>query len=66
VSKYRKCIAEALEPKEEKQKLTREEKKQQKEEQEKQEIVKNYSPKELKEILTHLQTNTTRNIDKVI
>ena len=37
-----------------------------KEEQEKQEIVRNYSPQELKEILTHLQTTTSKSIDKTI
>ena len=37
-----------------------------KEEQEKQEIVRSYSPQELKEILTHLQTNTNKSINKII
>ena len=65
VAKYRRGLEEVLEAKEEK-KLTREEKKQKKEEEEKYQIIKNYSPKELKEILSHLQTNTTQSIDKVI
>ena len=66
VAKYRKWVADVLEERPQEKKLTREEKKQQKEEQEKQEIVKNYSPKELKEILTHLQTTTSKSIDKTI
>lgn len=65
VARYRKWVAEALEEKKEK-KLTKEEKRQQKEEQEKQEIVRSYSPQELKEMLTHLQTTTSKSIDKTI
>lgn len=46
--------------------LTKEQKKQKKEDEEKQELVRTYSPQELKEILAHLQTNTNKSIDKTI
>lgn len=57
VTKYR--IADTL-------KLTKEEKKQKKEEEEKLELVRTYSPDELKWILAHLQANTNKSIDKTI
>ena len=70
VSRYRKGVGEALEgkkeKKKEKKKLTREEKRLAKEEQEKQELVRTYSPDELRDILSHLQTHTNKSIDKVI
>ena len=61
VARYRKGVADVLEKKE-----PEETKKPSKEELEKQEIVRSYSPQELKEILAHLQTNTNKSIDKII
>lgn len=57
VSKYRKCIAEALEPKEEK--LSKQEKK-------KLDLLEHYSEKEIKEMLRFVANNTKREIDEVI
>ena len=37
-----------------------------KEEKQKQELVRTYTPEELKDILTHLQTHTSREVEKVI
>lgn len=53
VMKYR--IADALRWK----KLT-------KEEQEKQELVKTYSPQELRDLLTHVQTHTNKSVERII
>lgn len=50
VAKYRKDIVEALS----------------KEDKLKQELVKTYSPEELKDILNHIQTHTAKSIEKVI
>lgn len=50
VSKYRKKVADTLT----------------KEEKQKQELVRTYSPDELREILAHMQTHTTREVEKVI
>jgi len=52
VWKYRSRIAEALQMS--------------KEDKQKQELVKTYSPEELKDILNHLQTHTSKSIEKVI
>lgn len=66
VARYRKWVGNALEGKKgekrEKKKLT----KQEKEDKEKQELVRTYSPDELRDILSHLQTHTNKSIDKVI
>ena len=50
VAKYRTQIADTLT----------------KEEKQKQELVRTYTPEELKDILTHLQTHTSREVEKVI
>lgn len=50
VARYRKEIADTLT----------------KEEKQKQELVRTYTPEELKDILTHLQTHTSREVEKVI
>lgn len=61
VIKYRKQIADTLTKKKDK-----EGEKKLKDEQLKAELVKTYSPEELKDILLHLQTNTSKSIEKII
>lgn len=58
VIKYRKQLWEVLSQKKE----TKEEK----ENRQKQELVKTYTPEELKDILNHLQVNTSKSIEKII
>ena len=60
VSKYRKWIAEALEPKEEKtEKLSKQQKK-------KLDLLEHYSEKEIKEMLAYIANSTKKEVDEVL